>query len=55
MIIHLYQHAVYASFGSGGGRSDEGDKLGSNDYRLGADDQPIDFDKIAEENAAMAH
>ncbi|MEZ4801802.1 MAG: carboxypeptidase-like regulatory domain-containing protein [Gelidibacter sp.] len=44
--------ALYASFGNGGGRRDDGDKLGSADYRLGGDDQPIDFDKVAEENMA---
>ncbi|WP_188652078.1 TonB-dependent receptor [Yeosuana aromativorans] len=44
--------SIYASFGSGGGRRDDGDKLGSSDYRLGGSDQPIDFDKVAEENAA---
>lgn len=47
--------ALYASFGSGGGRRDQGDKIGSNAYRLGADDQPIDFDKIAEENMALGN
>jgi hypothetical protein len=47
--------AIYASFGSGGGRRDQGDKIGSNDYRLGGDDQPIDFDKIAEENMALGN
>jgi len=45
--------AVYASFGSGGGRRDEGTKIGSAEYRLGsAGLQPIDFDKIVEENQA---
>ena len=42
--------ALYASFGSGGGRRTDGDKLGSDEYRLGADDQPIDFDRIVNEN-----
>jgi len=44
--------ALYASFGSGGGRRALGDKLGSTDYRLGGFDQPIDFDKIVDENIA---
>ncbi|XMO87706.1 carboxypeptidase-like regulatory domain-containing protein [Algibacter sp. AS12] len=44
--------AVYASFGKGGGRRDEGDKIGSDDYRIGGVDQPIDFDTIVEENIA---
>lgn len=45
--------AVYASFGSGGGRRDEGSKIGSADYRIGsAGLQPIDFDKIVAENQA---
>ncbi len=44
--------ALYASFGNGGGRRDEGSKIGSNDYRIGVADQPIDFDRIVEENAA---
>jgi len=43
--------AVYASFGSGGGRRDEGSKIGSDDYRIGsAGLQPIDFDKVVAEN-----
>lgn len=42
--------SVYASFGSGGGRRTQGDKFANNDYRLGASDQPLDFDKIALEN-----
>lgn len=43
--------AVYASFGSGGGRRTEGSgKFTNNDYRLGDIDQPIDFDRIAKEN-----
>jgi outer membrane cobalamin receptor len=43
--------AVYASFGSGGGRRTEGSgKFTNNDYRLGDVDQPIDFDRIAKEN-----
>lgn len=44
--------AVYASFGNGGGRRDAGSKIGDNAYRLGDSDQPIDFDKIVEENMA---
>ncbi|MGR7813003.1 TonB-dependent receptor [Lacinutrix undariae] len=45
--------SVYASFGSGGGRRDEGSKIGSDDYRLGTSGlQPIDFDKVVEENTA---
>ncbi|WNH13786.1 TonB-dependent receptor [Thalassobellus suaedae] len=45
--------ALYASFGSGGGRRDEGSKIGSSDYRIGgAGLQPIDFDKVVEENIA---
>lgn len=45
--------ALYASFGSGGGRRDEGSKIGGDDYRIGsAGLQPIDFDKIIEENEA---
>ncbi|MCL6219660.1 TonB-dependent receptor [Zunongwangia pacifica] len=42
--------ALYASFGSGGGRRTEGDKIGSDEYRIGGFDQPIDFDKIVDEN-----
>ncbi|XCF06741.1 carboxypeptidase-like regulatory domain-containing protein [Tamlana crocina] len=45
--------ALYASFGSGGGRRDEGSKIGSGEYRLGPTGlQPIDFDRIMEENRA---
>ncbi len=45
--------ALYASFGSGGGRREEGSKIGSVDYRIGsAGLQPIDFDTIVEENIA---
>lgn len=44
--------ALYASFGNGGGRRDAGSKIGSDDYRLGGVDQPIDFDKIVQENIA---
>lgn len=45
--------AVYASFGSGGGRRDEGAKIGSDDYRLGSTGlQPIDFDRVVAENQA---
>ena len=42
--------SLYASFGSGGGRRSEGDKIGADAYRLGEYDQPIDFDKIVDEN-----
>jgi len=43
--------AVYASFGSGGGRRTYGSgKFTNNDYRLGDIDQPIDFDRIVKEN-----
>ncbi|QVY64282.1 carboxypeptidase-like regulatory domain-containing protein [Polaribacter sp. Q13] len=42
---------VYASFGTGGGRRTEGSgKLTSDDYRLGDIDQPIDYDRIVQEN-----
>ena len=46
---------AYASFGSGGGRrldnsSDTSGKIGTDDYRLGDVDQPIDFDRIIKEN-----
>ncbi|ARV15631.1 TonB-dependent receptor [Polaribacter sp. SA4-12] len=42
---------VYASYGSGGGRRTQGSgKFTNNDYRLGDIDQPIDFDRIVEEN-----
>jgi len=44
--------ALYASFGSGGGRRTIGDKLGKTEYRLGGSDQPVDFDKIVAENVA---
>lgn len=45
--------ALYASFGSGGGRRDEGSKIGSSEYRIGGSGlQPIDFDRIIEENKA---
>ncbi|WAC03879.1 TonB-dependent receptor plug domain-containing protein [Lacinutrix neustonica] len=45
--------AVYASFGSGGGRRDEGAKIGSDDYRIGQTGlQPIDFDRVVAENQA---
>ncbi|MFI1772862.1 TonB-dependent receptor [Thalassobellus citreus] len=45
--------ALYASFGSGGGRRDEGSKIGSDDYRTGSSGlQPIDFDRIVAENIA---
>ncbi len=53
MINQLYLHHVYASFGSGGGRRDEGSKIGSDDYRIGSTGlTPIDFDKVVEENRA---
>ena len=46
--------AVYASFGSGGGRRDEGSKIGSAEYRIGSSGlQPIDFDKVVAENQAL--
>jgi len=45
--------ALYASFGSGGGRRDEGSKIGSDDYRIGSSGlTPIDFDRIVAENRA---
>ncbi|WP_298238709.1 carboxypeptidase-like regulatory domain-containing protein [uncultured Algibacter sp.] len=45
--------ALYTSFGSGGGRRDEGSKIGSSDYRIGSSGlQPIDFDRIVSENIA---
>lgn len=45
--------ALYTSFGSGGGRRDEGSKIGSSDYRIGSSGlQPIDFDRIVAENIA---
>ncbi|WP_237277319.1 TonB-dependent receptor [Tenacibaculum ovolyticum] len=45
--------AVYASFGSGGGRRTEGTgKFTNDDYRLGDVDTPIDFDRIVAENKA---
>lgn len=45
--------AVYASFGSGGGRRTWGSgKIGNDSYRIGGVDQPIDFDKIVDENQA---
>ena len=43
-------NVLYASFGNGGGRRDAGSKIGSAEYRLGDIDQPIDFDRIVEEN-----
>ena len=44
---------MYSSFGSGGGRRDEGSKIGSSDYRLGESGlQPIDFDRVVAENIA---
>lgn len=47
--------ALYASFGSGGGRRTEGDKIGTTAYRLGGFDQPIDFDKIVDENIQLGN
>lgn len=45
--------AVYASFGSGGGRRTEGTgKFTNDEYRLGDVDTPIDFDRIVAENKA---
>ncbi|WP_299102401.1 carboxypeptidase-like regulatory domain-containing protein [uncultured Winogradskyella sp.] len=45
--------AVYASFGSGGGRRDEGSKIGSDEYRIGSSGlTPIDFDRVIAENQA---
>ncbi len=42
---------IYASFGNGGGRRTDGSgKFTNNDYRLGGADQPIDFDRIVQEN-----
>ena len=43
--------AIYASFGEGGGRRTQGDKFRNLDaYRLGDVDQPINFDRIVQEN-----
>ncbi len=42
--------AIYASFGSGGGRRPQGLKFNDDSYRLGDIDQPIDFDRIVQEN-----
>ena len=45
--------AVYASFGTGGGRRTQGSgKFTDDNYRLGGKDQPIDFDRIVAENKA---
>ena len=45
--------AVYASFGSGNGRRQEGTgKFTNDDYRIGDFDTPIDFDRIVAENKA---
>ena len=46
---------AYASYGSGGGRrldnSADGElNIGKAEYRLGGSDQPIDFDRIIQEN-----
>ncbi len=42
---------LYASFGNGGGRRTQGTgKFTNDDYRLGGSDQPIDFDRIVQEN-----
>jgi len=49
----LLTTSLYASFGSGGGRRDEGDKIGSTEYRFGSTGlQPIDFDRVVQENIA---
>jgi len=45
--------ALYASFGSGGGRRTKGDKFNNNDYRLGNFDQPFDFNKVVDENIGL--
>ena len=45
--------AVYASFGSGGGRRTRGDKFSDLDYRLGGFDQPFNFDKVVDENIEL--
>ena len=47
--------AAYVSYGSGGGRrtdrsADSSGKIGTDEYRLGDVDQPIDFDRIIKEN-----
>ncbi|MEE9348640.1 MAG: carboxypeptidase-like regulatory domain-containing protein [Flavobacteriaceae bacterium] len=44
--------AVYASFGEGGGRRPQGSKLTDDTYRLGSNDQPINYDRIVAENKA---
>ena len=44
--------ALYASFGSGGGGREQGTKFKNDSYRLGDVDQPIDFDRIVQENIA---
>lgn len=44
--------AVYASFGSGGGRRTVGSKFRDDDYKVGDFDTPIDFDRIVAENKA---
>ncbi len=43
--------ALYASFGQGGGRRTQGGKFSDSNYRLGTD-QPINFDRIVDENIA---
>ncbi|MGA8855083.1 MAG: TonB-dependent receptor [Christiangramia sp.] len=45
--------ALYASFGSGGGRRTRGDKFNNDEYRLGGFDQPLDFDRIVDENMEL--
>jgi len=45
--------ALYASFGSGGGRRTKGDKFNNDDYRLGGSDQPFDFNKVVDENIEL--
>ena len=42
--------SAYASFGTGGGRRTQGTKFTNDDYRLGDIDQPINFDRIVQEN-----
>lgn len=44
--------AIYASFGEGGGRRTQGSKFVDDSYRIGGIDQPIDYDRIVDENIA---
>jgi len=44
--------ALYASFGNGGGRRTQGSKFADDTYRIGGIDQPIDYDRIVQENIA---